>query len=229
MEWASFFALKDFMESDSDISDILTKLSGTREEEILQAMKELYAQIAQKQSIWYEKSGFTCPRGCGECCRNFEPDLLECEADYMAAWLLENKADVAEKVSDGEFPFPENKGCPFWNENDDHHCSIYGGRAFVCRFFGAYGAKSKTGELIFKPCKFYPAEILSSHKPPLSHRQYREGEVREIFGILPPISTDTMEKAISINPDNIETKMLREILPKSIQRIKWICSMASGN
>ncbi|MBQ8013993.1 MAG: hypothetical protein IJ257_06330, partial [Treponema sp.] len=88
------------MESDSDISGILTKLGGTREEEILRAMKELYSQIAKKQAVWYEKSGFTCPRGCGECCRNFEPDLLECEADYMAAWLLENKADVAEKVSD---------------------------------------------------------------------------------------------------------------------------------
>ena len=52
MEWASFFALKDFMEIGSDISVILTKLSGTREEEILRAMKSLYSQIAQKQAVW---------------------------------------------------------------------------------------------------------------------------------------------------------------------------------
>ena len=85
----------------NDIQTILNKLKGTREDEILNQMQELYSQIAENQSVWYEKSNFTCPQGCGECCRNFEPDLLDCEADFMAAWLLENQEETAEKVSQG--------------------------------------------------------------------------------------------------------------------------------
>ena len=205
---------------------LLEKIKGTREEEIIQQMERLYAEIEAKQSVWYEKSGFTCPEGCGHCCRNFEPDLLDSEARYMAAWLLENQPDFAEEAAQGRFPFPENKGCPFWKEEGKYHCTIYGGRPFICRFFGAYGAKSKSGEEVFKPCKFYPTEILASHKPPLAHKQYNAEELKLIFGVLPPVSTDIMEKALSLNPDNKSTRMLREILPETLNHLKWICSMA---
>ncbi len=211
----------------NELQGILKMLKGTHEEEVLNQMQELYSQIAGSQSVWYEKSGFTCPSGCGECCRNFEPDLLDCEATFMAAWLIENQKEVAEKVSLGVFPFPQNKGCPFWNEASPYHCTIYGGRAFICRFFGACGARSKDGSLAFKPCKFYPAEALALHKPPLAHRQYTDKEVEEIFGVLPPLSTDIMESAVSINPDNHTTSLIRDILPKAINQLKWICSLAS--
>ena len=209
----------------NDLEQIMQKLKGTRTEEIISQMKNLYSEIEEKQDVWYKKSGFSCPQGCGECCRNFEPDLLDCEADYMAAWLLENQAETAEKAGQAIFPFPENKGCPFWNENTEYHCTIYGGRPFICRFFGASGARNKDGKLAFKPCKFYPAEKLAAHKPPLAHRQYSAEEMTDIFDILPPVMTDIMEKALSLNPDNHSTKMLREILPSSINHLKWILSM----
>ena len=69
----------------NEIQGILDKVKDTHEEEILLQTQELYLKIASTQADWYEKSGFTCPKGCGECCRNFEPDLLDCEAVYMAA------------------------------------------------------------------------------------------------------------------------------------------------
>lgn len=211
----------------NELHNILNSLKGTREEEVLKQMQEHYSKIAEAQAGWYEKSGFTCPDGCGECCRNFEPDLLDCEAIFMAAWLLENQKEVADKVSEGEYPYPQNKGCPFWKEDAQYHCTIYGGRSFICRFFGACGSKSKDGKLAFKPCKFYPADKLAAHKPPLAHKQYSETEVQEIFGILPPVMSDIMESAISLNPDNHESKLIRDILPEAINHLKWICSMAS--
>lgn len=214
------------MENPNELKNILQKLKGTREEEIILQMHEHYTKISEAQGEWYTKSGFTCPQGCGECCRNFEPDLLDCEATYMAAWLLENQPEVAEKVSQGEFPFPQNNGCLFWDEHNDYHCTIYNGRAFICRLFGASGSRSKEGKTVFKPCKFYPAEILAEHKPPLSHRQYSKSEVQEIFGVLPPVMSDFMESAVSLNPDNHETKLIREILPQAINHLKWICSFA---
>ena len=215
----------------NELQNILTKLQGTREEEILRAVQENYKKIAEAQSDWYNKSAFTCPDGCGVCCRNFEPDLLDCEAGFMAAWLLENQNETAEKVSQGIFPYPDNKGCPFWNENAEYHCTIYGGRPFICRFFGACGSKNKEGKPVFKPCKFYPAELLQANNPRLSHRQYSEQELLEIFGTLPIITTDIMEAAVSLNPDNQTTELLRSILPKFIKHLRWICSIeeAAGN
>ncbi len=204
---------------------IISELEGTREKEILVRTEELYEKIKVKQEEWYKKSSFTCPENCGECCRNFEPDLLECEAVYMAAWLLENDAETAEKVAEGNFPYPENKGCPFWKEEASYHCTIYGGRSFICRFFGACGSRSKTGDLAFKPCKFYPAEKLAAYKIPLYHKQYSEEEMKKIFPVLPPVTTDIMEEALSLNPGKTNTVMLRKILPETIRRLQWLCIM----
>jgi Fe-S-cluster containining protein len=217
------FFYEIIMISDNDeLYNIIKVLSDTREEEILKQTQELYASIANTQAEWYKESGFTCPEGCGECCRNFEPDLLDCEALFMAAWIIENQSEVADKILEGDFPFPENKGCPFWDENKEYHCTIYGGRPFICRFFGACGSKDKDGKTVFKPCKFYPANILASHKPPLAHRQYSEKETLEIFGRLPIVMTDIMETAVSLNPNNQTTEELRSILPKYIKHLKWI-------
>ena len=213
----------------NELQGILKNLKGSHEEEILIKMQELYSKIANMQDSWYKKSSFTCPSGCGECCRNFEPDLLDCEATFMAAWLLENQNEVALKVSKGEFPFPMNKGCPFWDENSPYHCTIYGGRAFICRLFGASASKSKHGKAVFKPCKYYPVQFLEEHKPPLAHRQYSDSEIMEFFGSYPPNTTDFMEAAISLNPDNHSTSLIRDILPSAINKLLWISSMNNSN
>lgn len=209
----------------SEIASVLRLLKDTREEEILVEMEKSFDNISVQQSEWYKKSGFVCPSGCGECCRDFEPDLLECEALYMAAWLLENKPDIAEKVGEGKFPFPRFKGCQFWVENNPYHCSIYGGRAFICRLFGACGNKNKDGDLVFKPCKFYPSEKLLQYKIPLSHRQYSVKEIEEIFGVLPPAMSDLMGSANSFNPGIQKTELIRDILPSKIRKLKWIIAM----
>lgn len=212
----------------SEITSILEKLEGTREAEILMQMENAYDNVTRQQSEWYQKSGFTCVDGCGECCRNFEPDILESEASYMAAWLLENQPEVAEQVAEGNFPFPrEGRGCQFWNENSPYHCSIYFGRAFICRLFGGSCNFDKEGQKVWKPCKFYPAEKLAEHNPPISHRQYNKTEIMELFGTLPPAMSDLMEGAVSINPDNTETSLIRDILPATIRKLKWLCSMNS--
>lgn len=213
----------------SDVSRIITLLKGTSEAEKILAVENDYIDIKNQQSVWYERSSFYCPDRCGECCRNFEPDLLECEALYMAAWLLENQPDVAEKICTNNYPFSENKGCPFWDENNPLHCTIYGGRPFICRLFGACGNRDKNNSIVFKPCRFYPAEKLALFKIPLKHKQYNHEEILNIFNTLPPVMSDLMENAISINPDNQETELIRNILPETIQKLKWLCSLNSNN
>lgn len=198
---------------------------NTNEYSIYMQVKELYELISEKQKDWYQKSKFTCPSGCGECCRNFEPDLLECEAIFMAIWLLENRPEVAFQIEQGIFPFPENNGCPFWDEHNDYHCTIYEGRAFICRFFGASAFHSKTGETVFKPCKLYPASELEKFSPPILHKQYSESEILKQFSVIPIVMSDIMQRAIQIAPEKTKTTLLREILPQTISKIRWIMAM----
>ena len=208
-----------------EVEEIISKIQGTHEAEIIAAVAEKYRNISEKQGEWYDKSHFLCPEACGECCRNFEPDLLECEALYMAAWLIQHQPEIAKDVAENHFPFPRDRACQFWNENEAYHCSIYEGRPFICRLFGACGNRGKNEETVFKPCKFYPAEKLVAYNPLLKHRQYSQRETEQIFGTLPPVMSDLMEDTISLNPDNMKTSVIREILPKTIQRLLWIISM----
>ena len=207
------------------MNDILNELYDTQIYSIYKQVESVYQKIRFAQAEWYGKSQFYCPEGCGECCRNFEPDLLECEATFMAVWLLQNQKETAYKVMEGEFPFMNNKGCPFWNENSSYHCSIYEGRGFICRLFGASGFRSKEGSTVWKPCKFYPADLLCKQKVPLRHRQYSQEEMKLLFGATPPVMSDLMQQAVEIQPDQTETKLLREILPTVLKRINWVLQL----
>lgn len=225
----------------SEIAPILDQLRGTEEYDILVEMDAVYSRIEEKQREWFEKSKFTCPQGCGKCCEHFEPDLLESEALYMAAWLLCNKPEVAQNVAEGKFDGLDDGAsidhCPFfWEDisgtNLPGHCTIYGGRASICRLFGAAGSRNKHGNEVWKPCKFYPAEELAAVKTlsgePILHRQYTAEEVKNLFGILPPVMSDMMEQEETFTPDDDSSTLIHDILPKYIQRLMWIVDLNAG-
>lgn len=58
-------------------------IKGTSLYEIYKQTEKLYNKIQISQAEWYKKTGIVCSQGCGECCKNFESDLWECEAVYM--------------------------------------------------------------------------------------------------------------------------------------------------
>ena len=80
------------------MNDVLNELCDTQVYSIYKQVESVYQKIRFAQAEWYKKTQFFCPEGCGECCINFEPDLLECEAIFMAVWLLQNQKETALKV-----------------------------------------------------------------------------------------------------------------------------------
>lgn len=273
----------------SEITPVLEKIKGTEEYDILVETESAYRRIETAQQEWYSKSNFRCPEGCGRCCEHFEPDLLENEALYMAAWLISNKPEWAENVSretsadraqresslshcrgpgvgpegantasstdnmlaffhltpdgcrpaaegdrpnmsagDSFEPFSREEGCPFFDPDSPRHCTIYNGRASICRLFGASGSRDKFGNEVWKPCKFYPAELLEKHNPPLAHRQYSAEEIRKAFGTFPPVMSDLMEQEETFTPDDDQTRLIRDVLPERIRHLMWIMELSSG-
>lgn len=213
----------------SEIQNVLDRLNGTLVYDVLVQIEQDYKTIYEVQKSWYEKTNFLCPDSCGKCCINFEPDLMEAEALYMAAWLIENQNETAKKISEGTFPFDNGKTCPLYNPDSDYHCSIYGGRGYICRFFGASSFYSKDHEKIWKPCKHYPESLLKKHNPPLEHRQYSKAETENFLGEIPPAMSDLLESSASFGTDSKKTFLLREILPAAIKRIYWLLSMNDNN
>ena len=208
----------------SQIEGVLEKLEGTSVYDTLLQIEEAYERIAREQKEWYDAAKFYCPEGCGHCCEGFEPDLMEGEALYMAAWLIENQNDTAMKIAEEEFPFDNgSKTCRLFNPDSPYHCSIYNGRPFICRLFGASSFRSRDGDKTWRPCKFYPDEILAAHKPPLAKRQYSESETLQVLGAVPPLMSDFTESIAASS--NGETELIRDILPSTIRRLLWLINM----
>lgn len=206
----------------SEITDILQQLQGTEEYSFLTEIEQIYQHIYNEQAIWYQKTNFVCPGGCGCCCEHFEPDLLPCEALYMAAWIIQHNPEMANDVANGIYPYDEPTRCPFYNPNSPYHCSIYGGRGLICRLFGASCAKTKTNIDCWRPCHFYPANRLATHQPPIEHRQYEGEEILQLFGMYPPIMSDMTSQALNILPNKNNAQLIREILPAAIQKLLLI-------
>ena len=206
---------------------ITESLKGSVEEEILTSLEKIYDEIEEKQCAWKNCGGPRCIEGCGSCCHNFEPHILESEALYLAAWLIENQSERAEKLINGTYLPPSGKfekTCIFFDESTPYHCTVYNGRCLICRLFGYSGDYDKNGKIRFTACKFYPDEKLKEQK--LEHRQYSEEELKEIFGTLPPAMIDCMEQALSLMPEtSSETKPIREAVPEAVKKLKWLLSM----
>lgn len=212
----------------SEITNVLEKLEGTMLHDVLVQIENDYGNIAQVQHEWYQNTKFTCPDGCGKCCINFEPDIMQGEALYMAAWIIENQPEVAQQIAENKFPFDNGKTCPLFNPDSKYHCSIYGGRAFICRLFGASSFYNKEQKRTWRPCKFYPDELLKKHNPSIEHKTYSDEETVALIGAVPPAMSDFLEASSAFGIDSKETKLIREILPMAINKIYWVINM-NGN
>ena len=208
----------------SQIAGVLEKLEGTSVYDTLIQMEAAYERIAREQQEWYDAAKFYCPDGCGQCCEGFEPDLMEGEALYMAAWLIENQNDIALQIAQNKFPFDNGaKTCRLFNSASPYHCSIYNGRPFICRLFGASSFRSRDGQKLWRPCKFYPEDMLAAHNPPLAKKQYSESETERVLGAVPPLMNDLTEEVAAASSG--ETVLIHEILPATIRHLLWIIDM----
>ncbi len=205
------------------ISDLL---KGTYEADVINKMSVVYKNIEEKETEWINKGAPVCKEGCGSCCVNFEPHIMECEALYLASWLLENQTEKANAIAKGTFePLVDANGlgCILFDPNSKWHCTVYEGRCLICRLFGYSGDRGKEGKERFRPCKFMDKERLLEYG--MEHRQYEKEELLSKYDILPPLMQDCTAQAISVNPGAMAgTQSLREALPKALNKLIMLLS-----
>lgn len=194
-------------------------IPGTALGDMVAALGEVYGQIETAQAEWKLASPFRCAEGCGTCCVDFEPDVLWVEAAYLAVWMLSFQRERALSFAEGSFASPRpdpDRGCPFFDPSNEYHCTVYGGRALICRLFGYTGDRGKDGEPRWKPCKFLPLEGLDGALP--RRRQYSGEELMALFGAVPPLMSDLSARVVAIDPGkSLDRRPLRAALADAIR------------
>jgi len=202
--------------------------AGTKIQELVDALDGAYSGIEASQVAWKEANPFRCPSGCGSCCVDFEPDVIEAEALYLAAWMLFHQRPRAEALAAGR-PVPPRSdgrsGCFLFDPDSPLHCTVYGGRCLVCRLFGYTGDRGKDGLVRWKPCKFLPAVAADGGEG--LRKQYSGDELVARFGAVPPTMVDLTAQAVALSPESaLDRKPLREALPLAIGRIMMLERLA---
>lgn len=202
----------------TDLEKMIEGIENTSIAQVITKVDEIYSQISQAQNEWIKGATvFECPSVCGKCCEIFEPDLNEAEAIYLAAWLQVFQRERAEEFSktDSIESIPKYKdACPLQKEEMKEHCSVYGGRALICRLFGYCGDTDQNNNPSFRPCKFHPS---------CEHRTYSEKELCENYKGIPPLMKTFGDQLVSIIPDAAgTTEPLRKALPKALRKLTMI-------
>ncbi|MCD1655439.1 YkgJ family cysteine cluster protein [Treponema zuelzerae] len=197
---------------------------GTRIWEIVNGLDAVYAEIDSQQREWKKVSPFSCADGCGQCCVDFEPDVLESEALYLAVWMLHHQRERAFSILEDAFRSPRSdpeRGCMFFDPATPYHCTVYGGRNLICRLFGYTGDRGKDGLARWKPCKFLPLEARDGGAS--LRKQYSAAELLERFGAVPPQMTDISGRVVALSPESPDFRRpLREALPEALRKIVMV-------
>ena len=118
----------------------------------LRELEEIYADLDRRAALFARQANLSCPKGCGTCCCDFEPDITDTEAAYVALYLLTKAPALIDRLT----AVVLQQSCVFYEPGGIYHCSIYGVRPLVCRAFGFAASTEKKGRPHFAGCKLMP-------------------------------------------------------------------------
>jgi uncharacterized protein len=199
----------------------------------LYEIRAIYEEIDALTDSFARESGLSCPPECGECCKNFMPDVVSVEINYIAALVtMTNETIAHDIVSNGISPVmgikkagasssADNGTCPFFRTDNPEHCGIYAARPLICRCFGFSAARRKSGEASFALCRYIPHA---------DKRAWAGNEIVAEFGALPPVMADIATKLIAIDPHDAGNRdLLTDALPGALAKVLQIRHLAMSN
>ncbi|MBN1685689.1 MAG: YkgJ family cysteine cluster protein [Spirochaetales bacterium] len=133
-------------------------------------LEEIYADLDRRTAAFARQVNLSCPKGCGTCCENFEPDITDIEATYVAVHLIIEAPALIDRLT----AVALQQACVFYEPEGAYHCSIYDARPLICRAFGFSASSQKNGLSHFAGCRHMPgakdraADLREpEHRPPV--------------------------------------------------------------
>lgn len=193
---------------------------NTRIAQAILALHKVYEEIEEAEGAWMSACPVHCIDGCGMCCVHFEPDLYEVEALYLAAWMLCHQRERALQIMEGNFNenvLDKDRGCLLFDIDNRYHCTVYGGRALICRLFGYSGDRGKDLKIRWRPCKYLTS---GNAENSFVKKNYDEASLIAGFGTTPPVMSDFTLRILGIMPESLsQTSPMRKALPAAIAKI----------
>ncbi len=188
--------------------------SGLRSSSIAQALgplADIYDRVSAAQRVWMDATPYRCPDACGSCCEGFEPELLDVEAWFLAAWILKNQPELLSRLERKR----QTGACAFADPDTSFHCVVYGGRPLICRLFAFSGDRDKNGRPRFIPCK--KMEVAGK-------RQLNEQELLARYQLIPPLMDCFSREAEALVPGD-KRRPLREAVKTAEGKLRYLMEL----
>ncbi len=121
---------------------------------------ELHREISSHFLSFQTKNNLACPSSCGKCCTYPDIQCSVLEAIPLAIYLNKNEQlqEMKEKIQNR----PTDSLChlfqPIGSDGTKGFCSLYQYRPIICRIFGAYAHKNKSGRYQLALCSVLKQE-----------------------------------------------------------------------
>ncbi|HAE21856.1 MAG TPA: hypothetical protein DCG47_05975 [Spirochaetaceae bacterium] len=203
----------------------------------LEELELLYRRADLAVLDFQEKSGLSCPLGCGSCCEAFVPDILPLEAEYLAAFLAFKDRDRAYELAarglEERVREDGRRGCPLYADDTPYHCTVYEARPLICRLFAFSAVRDKRGEPSFARCRRMPAladRQAAGLAAPLASRAAGHlivsGEPQAARAQDAPLMADYGGELAGIDPGSAgERDALPEALTKALSKVLFLVGL----
>ncbi len=183
--------------------------------DVIQQVKEIFAQIDRQTAVLQAATGLHCPTGCGRCCENPEVETTVLEMIPLAlelwqrgealAWL--SRAQAVENRSPCVFYQPD----PFVPGNG--RCSVYEFRPSLCRLFAFATVTNKQGKPELAAC--------IRHKE-MMPETVQQAKAAIADGLAAPNFSEISIQLAMLAPSGIERFPINQALTLALQRVGLI-------
>ena len=194
-----------------ELTEIMEQLKDSLLGKHMEFMHDMYNELEEAQVRFCSDFDLHCKDDCCECCKHFQPDVTDLEAQYLALGLIsEGREQEILDLLKSQPEYPDR--CPLCDPVPGHpHCMIYRWRPLLCRLFGAAVTRDKEGAAAFRNCRW------NEHTHAISSAEL-SGSDDVVY------MSDYGMRLEEEDIDNTETRLLAEALPPAVEKVRLILS-----
>jgi Fe-S-cluster containining protein len=187
--------------------------------DVIQQVKEIFAQIDRQTAVVQAATGLNCPAGCGRCCENPEVETTVLEMIPLALELWQ-RGEALEWLSRSQAV--ENRGvCVLYQPDPfvpgNGRCSAYEFRPSICRLFALATVTNKQGKPELAACV--------RHKE-IMPETVQEAKAAIADGLPAPNFAEISIQLAMLDPSGCEKMPINQALTLALQRVGLIAQLA---
>jgi uncharacterized protein len=140
--------------------------SGEASGILIDELRRIFRDVDEKVEEFKALTGVRCPDMCGICCASEKVETTVVEMMPLAEelWKTGRADHFLEKIQE----FEDRGPCVFFEKDKitpgNGRCGVYALRPLICRLFGFFTVKDKTGKYVYGSCKVMKEKYPENYK-----------------------------------------------------------------